>query len=71
MREVLSAAEIHDQHMALLPARAVMSLFTAGCTGGNGGAATGGIGLQLLNIALGSQTNSASNATGGNGGSCW
>lgn len=68
----LSFAEIEGQHVELLPARTVMSMYSmGGCHAGNGGDARGGIGINLLNIALlGDQDNSAGNAYGGKGGSC-
>jgi hypothetical protein len=74
MSDALSFGEIDGQHVELLPARTVMSMFRAGGgdggTGGAGGKGTGGIGVNLLNIdVLGDQTNSAANGVGGNGGS--
>ena len=64
MSDALSFADIDGQHVELLPARTVMSMFRAcGCggegdgggesggdggTGGNGGAAQGGLGINLL-----------------------
>lgn len=81
MSNALSFAEIDGQHVELLPARTVMSMFSTGygCDcgggggdggeGGNGGNGQGGIGVNLLNInLLGSQDNSAGNGIGGNGG---
>ena len=84
MFEALSFVEIDGQHVELLPARTVMSMFHAGCgceggghgasggdggVGGNGGNGQGGIGLNVLNInALGNQLNSAGDGTGGAGG---
>lgn len=72
MSYTLSFAEIEGQHVELLPARTVMSMFsTHGCNAGNGGDARGGIGINLLNIdLLGDQDNSAGDAYGGRGGSC-
>ena len=72
MSNTLSFAEIEGQHVELLPARTVMSMYAmGGCHAGNGGDARGGIGINLLNIALlGDQDNSAANAYGGKGGSC-
>ncbi len=70
MSNTLSFAEIEGQHVELLPARTVMSMFSThgSC---NGGDARGGIGINLLNIALlGDQDNSAGNAWGGQGGHC-
>ena len=69
MSDVLSFAEIDGQHVELLPARTVLSVFNAGGgggrggnggEGGTGGVGRGGLGLNLLNINLfGDQTNSA------------
>jgi hypothetical protein len=75
MSDALSFVEIDGQHVELLPARTVMSMFRAGGggdggQGGAGGKGTGGIGLNVLNIdVLGDQTNSAADGVGGNGGS--
>jgi hypothetical protein len=75
MSDSLSFAEIDGQHVELLPARTVMSMFFVsgggdGGKGGNGGKGSGGIGINLLNIdLLGDQYNSAGNGYGGNGGS--
>jgi hypothetical protein len=57
----------------LLPARTVLSLFSAGCCkgghGGDGGDGQGGIGVNLLNInVLGDQDNIAGSGFGGDGG---
>ncbi|MGH3772306.1 MAG: hypothetical protein ACRDRW_13075 [Pseudonocardiaceae bacterium] len=74
MSDALSCVEIEGQHVELLPARTVMSLFTAGGghnEGGKGGGAKGGLGVvvSVLPITLlGDQTNSAGNAVGGRGG---
>jgi hypothetical protein len=78
MSDALSFAEIDGQHIELLPARTVMSRFSAhGCeagdggTGGNGGNAQGGLGINILSGIgiLGTGIASAGDATGGNGGS--
>jgi hypothetical protein len=77
MSDSLSFAEIDGQHVELLPARTVMSMFVVkgggggdGGKGGNGGKGVGGIGLNVLNIdLLGDQTNIAGSGFGGNGGS--
>ena len=83
MPNALSFAEIDGQHVELLPARTVLSLFSAGCgckggdgggdggKGGAGGDAQGGLGINILSGIgiLGSGTASAGNATGGAGGS--
>ena len=75
MSDELSFADIDGQHVELLPARTVLSLFMAGGSGGDGGAGgaggngQGGVGVDLLNInALGTQDNSAGNGVGGAGG---
>ncbi|MBV8540509.1 MAG: hypothetical protein JO063_05185 [Pseudonocardiales bacterium] len=75
MSDAVSFAEVDGQHVELLPARTVMSMFIVkgggdGGKGGAGGKAQGGIGLNVLNIdVLGDQTNSAADAFGGHGGS--
>jgi len=73
MSESLSFAEIDGQHLELLPARTVMSMYAGwgGGTGigGPGGPAQGGLGLDVLNInILGTQANAAGNGIGGPGG---
>jgi hypothetical protein len=81
MFDALSFAEIDGQHVELLPARTVLSLFGTGCgcdgggshtggNGGNGGNAQGGLGVNILSGIgiLGPGTASAGDATGGNGG---
>ena len=72
MSDGLSFAEIDGQHVELLPARTVLSLFSAGCckggNGGDGGDGQGGIGVNLLNInVLGDQDNIAGSGFGGDG----
>jgi hypothetical protein len=79
MSDALSFAEIDGQHVELLPARTVMSMFSTGggCeggdggTGGNGGSAQGGLGINILSGIgiLGTGIASAGDATGGAGGS--
>ena len=75
MSDALSFAEIDGQHVELLPARTVMSMFVVkgggdGGHGGAGGKGQGGIGLNVLNIdVIGDQTNSAADGFGGRGGS--
>jgi hypothetical protein len=83
MSDALSFAEIDGQHVELLPARTVLSMFSAGgcCsghggggdggTGGHGGSANGGLGINLLSGigVLGTGSASAADAAGGNGGS--
>ena len=74
MSDALSFAEIDEQHLELLPARTVMSMFSAcgGCggDGGNGGSAQGGLGINILSGIgiLGTGVASAGDAAGGNGG---
>ncbi|MGH3604121.1 MAG: hypothetical protein ACRDQI_08860 [Pseudonocardiaceae bacterium] len=78
MSDALSFAEMEGQYLELLPARTVMSMFTAdGCCGGggdgdggNGGNGQGGIGINVLSGIglLGTGVASAGNGIGGNGG---
>jgi hypothetical protein len=74
MSDALSFVEIDGQHVELLPARTVMSLFsTGGGSGGKGGAgggAQGGLGINILSGlgVLGTGTASAGDASGGGGG---
>jgi hypothetical protein len=81
MYDALSFAEMEGQHLELLPARTVMSMFTAdgcgGCggdgdggSGGNGGNGQGGIGINVLSGIgiLGTGVASAGNGVGGAGG---
>jgi hypothetical protein len=80
MSDALTLAEIDAQHVELLPARTVLSLFLATGSGGakGGHAAPGGDGglgrasglsANLVNLNLfGDQTNSAGDAFGGAGG---
>jgi hypothetical protein len=82
MYDALSFAEMEGQHLQLLPARTVMSMFTAGSCGGchsggeggggggNGGNAQGGLGINILSGIgiLGTGVASAGSAIGGNGG---
>ena len=78
MSDALSFVEIDGQHVELLPARTVLSMFSAGgCCGGKGGVggdggnAQGGVGVNLLSGigVLGTGTASAGDAIGGAGGS--
>ncbi|MDQ2880604.1 MAG: hypothetical protein M3Y48_04915 [Actinomycetota bacterium] len=78
MSDALSFAVIDGQHVELLPARTVMSMFSmGGCeagdggTGGAGGTAQGGLGINILSGLgiLGKGIASAGDATGGAGGS--
>jgi hypothetical protein len=75
MSDALSFAEIDEQHLELLPARTVMSMFSVDCgcgggEGGNGGDAQGGLGINILSGIgiLGTGVASAGDAFGGNGG---
>jgi hypothetical protein len=76
MPDAVSFAEIDGQHVELLPARTVMSVFVRGGggganggTGGAGGGGTGGLGVDVLNIDVaGDQTNGAGSGIGGSGG---
>jgi len=76
MSDALSFVEIDGQHVELLPARTVLSLFLAGGggkggEGGAGGNAQGGLGINVLSGigVLGTGTASAGDAIGGAGGS--
>jgi hypothetical protein len=75
MSDALSFVEIDGQHVELLPARTVLSLFLAGGgkggEGGAGGNAQGGVGINVLSGigVLGTGTASAGDAIGGAGGS--
>ncbi|MBV9139924.1 MAG: hypothetical protein JO115_03240 [Pseudonocardiales bacterium] len=78
MSDALSFVELDGQHVELLPARTVLSLFSAGGggrggnggEGGKGGLGRAGLGLNVLNIdAFGDQLNSAGDGFGGAGGS--
>ncbi len=76
MSDAVSFTEIDGQHVELLPARTVLSLFALsgggnGGTGGGGGDAQGGLGINILSGIgiLGTGTASAGDAVGGNGGS--
>jgi hypothetical protein len=78
MSDALSFVEIDGQHVELLPARTVMSVFRLGGSGGgdggkggNGGGGQGGLGIGVLDGVgiLGTGTSSIADGTGGNGGS--
>ncbi|MGH3783894.1 MAG: hypothetical protein ACRDRO_25565 [Pseudonocardiaceae bacterium] len=75
MSDALSFVEIDGQHVELLPARTVMSMFHAGGgdggQGGGGGNAQGGVGVNVLSGlgVLGTGSASGGDATGGGGGS--
>ncbi len=77
MSDALSFAEIDGQHVELLPARTVMSMFVLGGEeggdggkGGAGGSAQGGLGVNILSGIgiLGTGVASAGDAAGGAGG---
>ena len=72
MSDALSFAEIDGQHVELLPARTVLSLFSTGTggNGGDGGSAQGGLGINILSGIgiLGTGIASAGSAVGGDGG---
>ncbi|MGH3549194.1 MAG: hypothetical protein ACRDQU_14005 [Pseudonocardiaceae bacterium] len=66
MSDTVSPAELDGQHLELLPARTVLSLFSAGDGGnaGNGEDAVGTLGINLLNHPL---IPGGGNAVGSNG----
>ncbi|MGH3883869.1 MAG: hypothetical protein ACRDRY_04310 [Pseudonocardiaceae bacterium] len=70
MSDALSFAEFDGQHVELLPARTVLSLFTAGGggkggVGGAGGSGTGGVGGNLVDLsAVGGGLNGAAGGAG-------
>ncbi len=68
MSDTVSSAEFDGQHVELLPARTVLSLFSAndGGVGGNGMDAAGKLGINVLGIPL---IPGGGNATGGGGAS--
>jgi hypothetical protein len=75
MSDALSFTEIDGQHVELLPARTVMSIFSAGGggghnEGGNGGSGQGGLGINVLSGigVLGTGVASAGDGAGGPGG---
>jgi len=78
MPDSISLTEIAGQHAELLPDRTVLSLIGFaeggqcgghGGIGGAGGDGEGGLGVQVLPIALGGdQFNIIANVVGGNGG---
>jgi len=72
--DALSFVEIDGQHVELLPARTVMSMFSLGGnggSGGNGGNGQGGVGVNVLSGlgVLGTGVASAGDGSGGNGSS--
>ncbi|MGH3786369.1 MAG: hypothetical protein ACRDRG_07385 [Pseudonocardiaceae bacterium] len=67
MSDTVSPAELDGQHVELLPARTVLSMFSAasdGGVGGNGQDAVGKVGVNMLGIPL---IPGGGNATGGAG----
>jgi hypothetical protein len=76
MFDAMSFAEIDGQHVELLPARTVLSMFATGGgshtggAGGDGGHAQGGVGVNVLSGlgVLGTGTASGGDAAGGPGG---
>jgi hypothetical protein len=77
MSDALSFVEIDGQHVELLPARTVMSVFHLGGSGGDGGnggkggGGQGGLGVGILDGVgvLGTGSSSIADGSGGNGGS--
>jgi hypothetical protein len=70
MPDSLSFAEIDAQHMELLPARTVLSLFSADGPGGGDAGNSAGAGIfDTMSNMLGHQVNSAGSGVGGGGGS--
>ena len=70
MPDALSFAQIDGLQAELLPTRTVLSLFSAGTRGGDGGHNGGAGGLfSMMSEALGGQINSAGNGVAGTGGS--
>ncbi|HEY6422225.1 MAG TPA: hypothetical protein VIY28_03045 [Pseudonocardiaceae bacterium] len=74
MSDAMSCAELDGQQVELLPARTVLSLFTMGSTGSDGGhgaSGSDGQGFIELNsdvLPLLGQSNSAGSGIGGHGG---
>ena len=75
MSDAMSFVEIEGQHVELLPARTVLSLFATGGSrnggaGGSGGNAQGGVGVNVLSGigVLGTGSASGGDAAGGTGG---
>ncbi|HEX4103608.1 MAG TPA: hypothetical protein VHY21_24225 [Pseudonocardiaceae bacterium] len=68
MSDTVSFAELDGQHPELLPARTVLSLFSAGDGGsaGNGEGATGTFGMTILGVPI---PPGAGNAYGSSGAS--
>ena len=54
MSDTVSVAELDGQHVELLPARTVLSMFIAGDggTGGNGTDGVGKLGIRMLGFDL-------------------
>lgn len=66
MSDIVSFAELEGQHLELLPARTVLSLFSTanGGNAGNGEGAVGTMGITVAGIPL---IPGGGNATGGDG----
>jgi hypothetical protein len=70
MSDNLTFAELEAQHVELLPARTVLSLFSAGTPGSNGSATPGIPGTSnVFSIGIFSFHFSGGHATAGTGGS--
>jgi len=67
MSDTVNFVELDGQHVELLPARTVLSLFSAGDSGigMNGAPGIGTLGLNLLGLPLGPGSNGVG-APGGN-----
>jgi hypothetical protein len=65
MSDVLSFTELDGQHVELLPARTVLSMFVQGTDGGQGSNGTDGVGF----LGIGRIIPGGGNGVGSNGGS--
>lgn len=56
MSDAMNPAELHGQHVELLPARIVLSMFSVegagGGTGGDGSSGMGKIGIKVLGMSI-------------------
>ncbi|HKR50553.1 MAG TPA: hypothetical protein VJT72_13450 [Pseudonocardiaceae bacterium] len=69
MSDTVSSAELDGQHVELLPARTVLSMFSAdGGIGENGSDAIGKLGINLLGIPVIPGGGNAVGSAGGNAG---
>jgi hypothetical protein len=69
MSDTVSSTELDGQHVELLPARTVLSMFSAGNDGGigeNGADAVGKLGINVLGIPLIPGGGNAVGSAGGN-----